>query len=206
MKSLEILLLPTILPGVTHQLEPLQRAHDARRGPEHAVACVLHLLLQHLNPGPLHQDLPPGFQICFQYHPKAPVDLEAAPSHHSHKKDIQQRSHQNDWLSAPSPNFLLLLYQCIIHPILLYCSIGFFSMLSVTNRAKHCCQDKVSSLPTPQSSTVRPSHIADTIAIQPWAAEASLWQTPDRHSYSSPKQGMERQRGHNYTSRIRVYA
>ena len=49
MKCLEKLLLNTILPLVTPHLDPFQFAYKARRGTEDAVACLLHLLLQHLD-------------------------------------------------------------------------------------------------------------------------------------------------------------
>ncbi len=48
-KCLEKLLLKTILPAVYLQLDPLQFAYKAKRGTEDAVACLLHLLLQHLD-------------------------------------------------------------------------------------------------------------------------------------------------------------
>ena len=49
MKCLEKLLLNIILPLVTPHLDPLQFAYKAKRGTEDAVACLLHLLLQHLD-------------------------------------------------------------------------------------------------------------------------------------------------------------
>jgi len=49
MKCLEKLLLNIILPVVAPQLDPLQFAYKAKRGTEDAVACLLHLLLQHLD-------------------------------------------------------------------------------------------------------------------------------------------------------------
>ena len=49
MKCLEYLLLHTILPHVRQHLDPLQFAYKAKRGTEDAVACLLHLLLQHLD-------------------------------------------------------------------------------------------------------------------------------------------------------------
>lgn len=76
-----------------------------------------------------------------------------------HTTDIQKRSQQR--LSAirklkglyVAPHFLLLLYQSIIQPILLYCSTCFFTMLSVTNRAKLTritnTAAKIIGLPTP---------------------------------------------------------
>ena len=76
-----------------------------------------------------------------------------------HTTDIQKISQQR--LSAirklkglyVAPHLLLLLYQSIIQPILLYCSTCFFTMLSVTNRAKLTCitntAAKIIGLPTP---------------------------------------------------------
>ena len=76
-----------------------------------------------------------------------------------HTTDIQKRSQQR--LSAirklkglyVAPHLLLLLYQSIIQPILLYCSTCFFTMLSVTNRAKLTritnTAAKIIGLPTP---------------------------------------------------------
>lgn len=53
-KCLEKLLLNIILPLVTQHWDPVQFANWARRGTEDAVACLLHLLLQ-------HQDSPSNF-------------------------------------------------------------------------------------------------------------------------------------------------
>ncbi|XP_061746148.1 major histocompatibility complex class I-related gene protein-like [Nerophis ophidion] len=49
MKCLEKLLLHIIFPVVTPHLDPLQFAYRTRRGTKDAVACLLHLLLQHLD-------------------------------------------------------------------------------------------------------------------------------------------------------------
>lgn len=49
MKCLEKLLLPKILPVVTPQLDSLQFAYKTARGTEDAVACLLHLIRQHLD-------------------------------------------------------------------------------------------------------------------------------------------------------------
>ncbi len=50
MTCLKLLLLHTILPIVNQQLDPLQFAYGNKRGTEDTVACLLHLLLQHLDP------------------------------------------------------------------------------------------------------------------------------------------------------------
>lgn len=49
MKCLEKLLLSTILPVVTSQLDPLQSAYKATTGTEDVVACLIHLVLQQLD-------------------------------------------------------------------------------------------------------------------------------------------------------------
>ncbi len=65
-KCLEKLLLKTILPAVYLQLDPLQFAYKAKRGTEDAVACLLHLLLQHLDsPGNFARILFVDFSSAF---------------------------------------------------------------------------------------------------------------------------------------------
>jgi len=63
-----------------------------------------------------------------------------------------------------APHLLLLLYQSIIQPILLYCSICFFHMLTVTNRVKltritHTAA-KTIGLPTPNLTELNNKAIA----------------------------------------------
>ncbi len=70
------------------------------------------------------------------------VTLDNTLTFDQHIMDIQKRSHQR--LSVihklkglnVAPRLLLLLYQSIILPILLYCSSCFYNMLSVKNRSK----------------------------------------------------------------------
>jgi hypothetical protein len=94
MKCLEKLLLKTILPFVKPHLYPLQFAYREKRGTEDAVACLLHLVLQHL-------DSPGNFaRILFvlatnrikivlrlQHHPKRPAHPEASSPQHSTHPD-----------------------------------------------------------------------------------------------------------------------
>ena len=87
------------------------------------------------------------------------ITLDNKLSFDQHTMDIQKRSQQR--LSAirklkglhVAPHLLLLLYQSIIQPILLYCSTCFYTMLSVTNRAKLTritnTAAKIIGLPTP---------------------------------------------------------
>ena len=92
-------------------------------------------------------------------------------------KGIQKRSQQR--LSAirklkglyVAPHLLLLLYQSIIQPTLLYCSTCFFNMLSVTNRAKLTritnTAAKIIGLPTPYLTELNSksvTHLTNTIA------------------------------------------
>ena len=94
-----------------------------------------------------------------------------------HTTDIQKRSQQR--LSAirklkglyVAPHLLLLLYQSIIQPILLYCSTCFFTMLSVTNLAKLTritkTAAKIIGLPTPNLTELNNrsiTRIANSIA------------------------------------------
>ena len=66
MKCLERLLLNIILPLVTPHLDSLQFAYKAKRGTEDAVACLLHLLLQHLDsPGNFARILFVDFSSAF---------------------------------------------------------------------------------------------------------------------------------------------
>ena len=68
MKCLERLLLNIILPLVSPHLDPLQFAYKAKRGTEDAVACLLHLLLQHLDsPGNFARILFIDFSSAFDF-------------------------------------------------------------------------------------------------------------------------------------------
>ena len=91
-----------------------------------------------------------------------------------HTTDIQKRSQQR--LSAicklhVAPHLLLSLYQSIVQAILLYCSTCFFTMLSVTNRAKLTritnTAAKLIGLPTPNLTVLNNrsiTRIANSIA------------------------------------------
>ena len=94
-----------------------------------------------------------------------------------HTTDIQKRSHQRLYAIRKlkglyvAPHLLLLLYQSIVQPILLYCSICFFNMLTVKNRVKLTrvtnIAAKLIGLPTPTLSELNVkaiSRIASTIA------------------------------------------
>ena len=67
------------------------------------------------------------------------MTLDKKLSSDEHTTDIQKKSHQRLSVICKLkglyvvPHYLLLFYQSIIQPILLYCSICFFNMLSVKN-------------------------------------------------------------------------
>ncbi len=148
--------------------------------------------------------------------------LDNNPSFEQHTKYIKKRTHQR--LSAirklkglyVALHLLLLLYQSIVQPIMLYCSTCFVNMLSVTNWVKLTCITntvaKTIDLPTPNLSELDCKAftcIATTIAQDikhplncqftglpsgcrynvPEVQKGSLRQKPGTHSQSSPKQG-----------------
>ena len=71
-------------------------------------------------------------------YPRLTIDNKL--SFNQHTSDIQKRSHQRLYAIRKlkglyvAPHLLLLLYKCIVQPILLYCSTCFFNMLTVKNR------------------------------------------------------------------------
>ena len=108
------------------------------------------------------------------------ITLDNKLSFDQHTTDIQKRSQQR--LSAirklkglyVAPHLLLLLYQSIVQPILLYCSTCFFTMLSVTNQVKLTritnTAAKIIGLPTPNLTDLNNksiSRIAYSIAQDP---------------------------------------
>ncbi len=105
------------------------------------------------------------------------ITLDNKLTFNQHITDIQKRSQQR--LSAihkpkglyVAPHLLLLLYQSIIQPILLYCSTCFFNILSVTNQAKLTritnTAAKIIGLPTPNLTELNNrsiTRLANTIA------------------------------------------
>ncbi|KAJ0012409.1 hypothetical protein NQD34_016743 [Periophthalmus magnuspinnatus] len=128
MKCLEHLLLGIIVPVVRQQLDPLQFAYKARRGTEDAVACLLHLLLEHLDsPGTsariLFADFSSAFNTIQRHRLISKLNQLQVPSRliqiiHSFLSNRQQAVRVNNAITAPLTTNTGAPQGCVLSPFL----------------------------------------------------------------------------------------